>query len=196
MSDPTPKPHYFDFKLKGYAVQEDSRRWGYFRSIRDHWDVFDKEGRKAPISLNYRISKGVEINYRTYDYRTLWGFEYQMDSGILNCGLEQVILTADSNCPGVQTNIVDKPNRKKYEIDFLSEVVGVIHQNSAIISECSPVKKERHYTKFQLRGFPEEFMEAFQQAIRDRQAYSLAHIKVFVEMEKLGLSNNRGKQRV
>ncbi len=193
MPDPTPKPHYFNFKLKGYAVQEDSLRWGYFRSIRDHWDTFDKEGGRAPISLNYRISKGVEINYRTYDYRTLFGFEYHTESGILNCGLEQVILTADPNCPGVRTGIVDKPNHKKYETDFLSEVCNVILQNSALISECPLPKAERHYTEFHLGGFPEKFVEAFRRAISERQAYSLPNLNVSLEMERLGLRATKGK---
>ncbi len=185
MPDNTPKPHYFEFTLKGYAIENNSRRWGYFRTIfRDRWDVFDKEGGRAPIILNYR--------HFGDDYRTLFGFEYQVENGILNCGLEQVILTADHSSQGVQTSIVDTPHRKKYELVFLSEVCDKILQNSALITECSPVKKERHYTEFHLEGFPEEFLEAFQRAIHERQAYSLAHLKVFIEMEKLGLRQSLG----
>ncbi len=189
MPDNTPKPHYFEFTLKGYAVQKDSLRWGYFRTIfRDRWDVFDKNGERAPILLNYR--------HFGDDYRTLFGFEYQMESGIIKCGLEQVILTADHSSQGVQTSIVDTPNRKKYENAFLLGVVETICQNPSLIAECPPAKIARHYTEFKLGGFPEEFQDAFKNALLKRCAYSLPNLKISLEMEKLGLKNTKGNNWV
>ena len=183
MPDPTPKPHYFEFTLKGYAIQENSRRWGYFRCLRDRWDVFDKEGGRAPIILNYR--------HFGDDYRTLFGFEYQIENGTIKCGLEQVILTADHSCQGIQTSIMDTPNRKKYENAFLLGVVETICQNPSLIAECPPAKVARHYTEFKLGGFPEEFQDAFKNALLKRCAYSLPNLKIYLEMEKFGLRNTK-----
>lgn len=190
-----PKPHYFNLTLKGYAVQEGSCRWGYFYSChRDRWDVFDKEGGRAPILLNYRRTRN---EYHVDDYHTLFGFEYHTESGILNCGLEQIILTAEHNYPGMQARVVDAPPRKKYELDFLSNVVAAILKNSALVAECPSVNtKRRHYRDFNLWGFPQEFIESFLRAIHHQRAYSIPYLKISVEMEKLGLRPSLGKQMI
>ncbi len=187
-----PKPHYFNLTLKGYAVQEDSCRRGYFYSSHgDRWEVFDQEGGRASISLNYRRTRD---DYHVEDYRTLFGFEYQMRSGLLKCGLEQVILTAEHNCQGVQTRVIDAPSRKRYELDFLSNVVDAILQNPVLIAECPPVKIERrHYKEFNLSGFPKEFIESFLRAIPYKKSYSIPYLKISIEMEKLGLRPGLGK---
>ncbi|MBI4980084.1 hypothetical protein HZC30_00835 [Candidatus Woesearchaeota archaeon] len=195
MSVLTPKPHYFDLTLKGYAVQESSRRRGYFYSShRDRWDVFDKEGGKVSLSLNYRRTRD---ECCVEDYRTLFGFEYHTESGLLKCGLEQVILTAEHNCSGMQARVVDAPPWKKYELDFLSDIADAILQNPVLIAESLPVKKEkRHYREFNLWGFPKEFVESFMRAIPYQSAYSIPYLKISVEMEKLGLKPSLGKQMV